>query len=117
MSCHLAMKPGVRLHGLRAEMVVAIEVVRGVFEEHGVALCVITAASDGTHQQLGGHYQGDALDFRTTSLTGPPREDPLALVASLLRGRLGPDFFVLMEGVNTPNEHLHVEWRPGKLVM
>ena len=41
----------------------------------------------------------------------------LNVVTATIRTRLGPDFFVIMESIGASNEHLHVEWRPGKLVM
>ena len=111
MICHLELKPGVRLHGLGVEIAWASERVRELWEEMGATACVITSAGDGVHQQLGGHYTGNALDFRTKTLPGG---NSLIGMRNALSARLGPDFFILLEAVGQENEHLHVEFRPGK---
>ena len=115
--CHIELKPGVRLHGLVPQMVLAIEMVRERWEEMGQSTLTITVGMEGQHTDApypSGHYRGDALDFRTKNIMFvPTRQTGLDSLAAIMRQRLGPDFFVKVENVGEDNEHLHVEWRPS----
>lgn len=141
MICHLELKPGVRLHGTSAEIMFATEVVREVWEEYGAPVCRVTAGVDGVHSPLGEHYKGDALDFSTRTIPLPvasllttaeeSRQQRVReavaqvatrLVASPLKtdehGNMmfqGLNFFLILEDVGQPNEHLHVSFRPQAL--
>ena len=138
MVCHLELKPGVRLHGTSPEILFAVEIIREVWEEYGSPMCRVTAGVDGAHSALGEHYKGAALDFSTRTILTPvsrlvstPEEsrvqlvrEAVAKVASRLvaspvgvdeRGNMkfqGSNFFLLLEDVGQPNEHLHVSYRP-----
>lgn len=134
MICHLELKPGVRLHGTSAEIMFAAEVVREVWEEYGSSVCIVTAGIDGKHQALGEHYHGDALDFRTTTIPTPSkllietvedsRRQVVKLAVSEVARRLGatdgesryvfqgPNYHLRLELLGTPQEHLHISFRP-----
>ena len=107
--CHLELKPGVRLHGLCSQMVLATEIVREYWEELDVDTLVVTVGMDGSHVAHSAHYRGEALDFRTHNLAASIGRDT---VVHELQRRLGADYFMQIEDVGQPNEHLHIEWRP-----
>ncbi len=99
----LHLKDGVRLHGLRPEMLVGLQVVHSIFDKHGKT-CVVTSANDSAHSRGSLHYQGWALDFRTRHLSDQSEKDRLA---ASVKKALGGDFDVVLEST-----HLHVEWDP-----
>ena len=106
----ILLKQGVRLRGLRPEVVMAALVVEGVYEKYGYT-CVITSAADQEHSTGSEHYTGLALDFRLNSLPAATRPT----IVSDVKAALGEDFDVLHESAGTPNEHLHVEYDPKRL--
>lgn len=69
---------------------------------------LVTSGNDKVHARGSKHYSDEALDFRTKHLTPPEK---LAL-RNMIKERLGREFDVILEGVGTPNEHLHVEHDP-----
>ena len=107
----MRLKSNVRLSGLVPQMVLAAIVVEGIMRGYGVE-CVITSANDSTHGTGSLHHRDNlcrALDFRThfADLTGFEDSLRAAVAASL-----GPDFDVVLEDKDGPNEHLHVEYDP-----
>jgi len=98
-------KLGVRVHGLRPELVLAIIVAKDVWMDQGTHL-VVTSVIDGVHKSGSAHYSGRAVDLRSHELQDPARAQ-VALAAAL-----GPDFDVVLEGVGTPGAHIHVEFDP-----
>ena len=104
----IELKAGVRLHGIRPELVLAIHVAEGHWAQAGVPTLVVTAGIEGQHTRASAHYRGCAVDLRTNTL--PPDTVPNILAA--LQAALGPDFFVLYENAGTSNAHVHVEFRP-----
>jgi len=111
----LELKPGVRIHGIRPEVVLAIHVAEGIWAKAGTPLLTITAGIEGQHANGGagtcpsGHYDGRAVDLRTKTLLA----GQAPAVVKMLTAALGPDFFVLHENIGGANEHAHVEWRPA----
>lgn len=104
----IEIKSGVRLHGIRPELVLAIAVAEGLWMGAGAPSLVITAAIEGAHTEASDHYAGCAVDFRTKNLpAGKPETMRAALMAAL-----GDDFFILHENVGGTNEHIHCSWRP-----
>jgi len=101
----MKLKPGVRLLGIRPELVVALLIADGLFREAG-AECVITSCIDGKHSRGSKHYSGCAFDLRTHSLSNP------SATAMTLQVRLGSDFDVILEDASGPNQHIHVEYDP-----
>lgn len=105
----LFIKPGVRLTDLCPQMVLASQVIDGVYTSFGVEECWITSANDSKHSDVSWHYKGRACDYRTHQLELNGQEQALR---DEVKARLGQDFDVVLEGVGTPNEHLHVEYDP-----
>lgn len=102
----MKLKPGVKLTDLQPQLALAALIVDACYRERGLP-CVITSANDSTHSANSWHYKGRALDFRThyEALNG----QEMALLAEV-KEALGAEFDVVMEGVGTPQEHLHIEW-------
>lgn len=93
----MQLKAGVRLLGLRPELVVALIAANDVWRAQGVEL-VVTSCIDGVHSRSSAHYTGRALDFRIHNLP-----DPAKAVAAL-KAALGEDFDVILE-----SDHVHLE--------
>lgn len=98
----MKIKPGVRILGLRPEMLLAVIAAEGLYRELGVE-AVITSGIDGTHSKGSKHYAACALDFRTNSLPAGSWQE----VRNKLAESLGEDFDVVLE-----EDHIHVEFDP-----
>lgn len=105
----IRIKPGVRIGGLRPEIMLAISTAESVWIKHGAPELVITSAADGKHKRGSEHYAFLAVDFRTHNLGTPDIRKAACLE---LKERLGPDYDVIFENENTPQEHAHVEYDP-----
>jgi len=103
----LRLKAGVRLADLAPQMVLAAVVVDSIYTANGNLECWITSANDSKHSERSWHYKGRALDFRTKTYAGDRVE-----LLNEVKEDLGADFDVLLEGLGTDNEHLHVEYDP-----
>lgn len=66
----LSLKQGVKLKDLSPQMVLATMTIWQVYSMHLVD-CVITSANDSSHMSNSKHYVGEALDFRTNTLSRP----------------------------------------------
>jgi len=102
------LKPGVKLAGIRPELVLAIYEARELWMLMTMSEFVITSVTDGTHSANSLHYSGRAFDMRTKPAPG----DLVVRYRDRLRATLGSEFDVVLEGQGTPNEHIHVEWDP-----
>ena len=106
----LELKAGVRVLGLRPELLLAIQVAEGLWAEHGTPTLVITAGIDGAHKRQSFHYSGVAVDLRINTVAPAQRD---ALVTKL-RAALGPDYTVIHEAIGQPGEHVHVHFLPAE---
>lgn len=104
----LSLKFNTKLYRLQPQAVLAAMVVERVFARHDIVQCVITSGSDGKHRPDSLHYSGYALDFRSKNVPPQLKHE----VLEEIRAALGADFDVLLEGLDTPHEHYHVEWDP-----
>lgn len=95
----IVLKEGVRLHGIRPEIVLAIVIAEGIWEEANETL-VITSGIEGTHKHASLHYTGGAVNFRHAA--GLSNR-----VAHNLAHALGADYDVVVEETS-----VHVEWQP-----
>ena len=100
----LLLKPGVRVAGLRPEILVAVIAAERVYEEAGYDL-VITAGVDGKHSTASLHYAGQAVDLRTRDVP----EDTRPKLVARLKECLGEDYDVLLE-----ETHIHAEYQPKR---
>lgn len=113
----MKLKPGVKLTNLTPQMALAAVIVGSVY--HRVdpnASCMLTSVNDSKHGAGSLHHciegkytdgQCRAFDVRTKDVTA----NKLYLVQEV-KNALGDEFDVVLEGVGTANEHLHVEYQP-----
>ena len=104
----LSIKPGVRIHGMRPEALIGLQVAAGVYEAHNKP-CRVTSGTEGKHSRSSRHYSGLAFDLGTKN---PQTHEqwPEAIIESMLsamKKALGADFDVIYEG-----HHFHVEYDP-----
>lgn len=97
----IAIKPGVRIQGMRTEILLAVLVAHELFSEQNQYL-TITSCTDGQHKEGSLHYEGLAVDLR---LPNAGKEK----VVGQLAGRLGTEYDVILEA-----DHIHVEYDPKK---
>ena len=96
----MKLKPGVRVYGIRPELVLALQAAERVWMAYGSEL-VVTSVSDGKHSRGSKHYSGCAADLRIWNLTSVDG------AAKELREARGEDFDVVVEG-----DHVHLEYDP-----
>ena len=86
------------------------------------AVCVVTSINDGGHSRNppSRHYSDEAEDLRTKNRRGPDRRvgdmgtlKQKQAFARVLGEKLGSRFYVKLEKVGTPNEHIHAQVRKG----
>ena len=94
----MSLKAGVRVLGIRPELVLALRIVEAVYQAHGAPF-VITSIMEGTHKRASLHYLGCAADVRL------PPQDAVSIVAEA-KAALGEDYDVILEG-----DHVHVEFQ------
>lgn len=100
----LMLKNGVRVAGMRPEILLAVIAAERVYEEMGVD-CVVTACVDGKHSAGSLHYAGAAVDLRTRDVPQERRQT----LAARIRTCVGEDFDVVLEA-----DHIHIEFQPKK---
>ena len=66
----------------------------------------VTSGNDTKHMLGSKHYKDEALDFRTKNIINDRMKE---VWRDKIKERLGEDYDVILEGLGTPNEHLHVE--------
>ena len=98
----LFLKPGVRITGMRPEILFAAVVAERVYAEAGPDLTV-TACVDGKHMAGSFQYSGAAIDLRTRDLA----PDEVQKLTARTKSCLGDDFDVLLEV-----DHIHIEFQP-----
>ena len=97
----LLLKPGVRVAGLRPEILLAVVAAERVCAEMGVD-CVVTACVDGVHQAGSLHYCGLAVDLRSRDFRPGNADKAIAR----LKQCLGTDYDVVLE-----TDHIHIEFQ------
>jgi hypothetical protein len=98
----MRLKSGVSLKDLCPQMVVAILVIKEVFQSFGYRV-IITSGCDGEHSEGSLHYCGKALDFRTRHI----QDEDLGPIVANAQQVLGEEYDVVLEPT-----HLHVEYDP-----
>ena len=101
----LRIKEGVKIKGVQPELMLAAQIVDGIYASYNNLECVITAARDGTHMTKSFHFVGYALDFRTRHIPEGWQE---RIYKDICRA-LGDEFDVVWE-----KTHYHVEFDPTK---
>ena len=95
------LKPGVRLTGIRPEILFALIATERAYNQAGHEL-VVTSCVDSKHSRGSLHYSGAAVDLRTRDV--PP--DVMQAIVAEVREALGADFDVILE-----SDHLHIEYQ------
>ena len=98
------------MHGIRAEVVLALTMCDQVFEDNGVYEMVITSLKDGTHSPGSWHYSGWAADIRSKNVGSTEHKN---IILEKMRSTLGSQWEVILEHLGNPNEHYHVEPSPS----
>ncbi len=96
----MRLKPGVRVIGIKPELLLAIMVAEREFSPDEL---VITSVTDGTHMRGSKHYTGMAFDARIRDVV----ESRAREIARSIGKQLGGDYDVILE-----ESHLHVEYDP-----
>lgn len=65
-----------------------------------------TSGVEGKHMRGSAHVSGRAFDCGTKGVSAPNE------LAMKMKAALGDDFDVILEAVDTPHEHIHVEYDP-----
>ncbi len=101
----MILKTGVKIQGIRNELLYALNVADKIYSSFGEEL-VITSLVDGGHGVGSFHYNGLAADLRTRYFDRPTQERVhLRLIKSL-----GNDYDVILEP-----DHIHLEFQPKTL--
>lgn len=98
----MKMKKGVKLGGVKPEIVTAYMLVDAVYASMGLT-CTLTSCTEGKHSDNSLHYTGYAGDFRTRNVPKWERSN----LADKVQHMLGSDFDVILH-----NTHLHIEYDP-----
>lgn len=101
----MELKQGVKLSGLKKQMVYALWVLENYLYPYSF---IVTSGLDGKHSQGSLHYKGLALDVRTHHIPNEEKD----FYAERIRKILGDNYDVILEDRDGLNEHLHIEWDP-----
>lgn len=91
------------------EMITASDIIMNRYE--WIPELIITSVNDSVHNKNSRHYKDEAIDIRSKNFKN--LQDKL-MFKSALADELGPKFTVLLEGLDTPNEHFHVQVKKGE---
>jgi len=110
--------PGVRVVGLKPEILLAMMIVDGVYHDLGLP-CRIKSVVDGNHSggpyHTSSHYGGTSFDVAIPTaeefahpLGGQPTPT-LTELSVLIAAHLGSEYFM---AVNTAGSHIHISYMP-----
>ena len=104
----LTLGPKVRLLGVMPQTILLLQIMDSLSDRHKLDL-EVSHIIDGIHTRASIHYIGGAPDviFKSPATT----DRKLAYVAAL-KASVGPDFDIILEDLNLPNEHIHGEYQP-----
>ena len=75
---------------------------------------VITSINDSTHSERSKHYVDEAIDIRSKNFEAWNKNAFVLEFSRYLNLYYAePKFTVLLEGLNTPNEHFHIQVKKG----
>jgi hypothetical protein len=101
------LKTGVKLEGVRPEIVLALCVADSLFRSKGYDL-VVTSIADGKHSPNSLHYRGLAADLRSRDIPAARHHQ----MRESLEVALGDEYDVVLE-----KDHFHIELDPGPKVI
>ena len=100
----MKLKKGIKVIGIRPELLLALIVADGIYLKKGKEL-VITSINEGKHSVTSFHYSGNGVDLRTRYFS---RSKQLKVVEEL-KGNLTADYFVKLE-----SDHIHLQYQPRR---
>lgn len=107
----LILKPGVKIAGIKPELMVGLQVAVGVYAGLGVD-CVVTSVTDGKHKAGSKHYCGMAADLRTRNFgTNEQMDRAVAQLRTRLNGY--PDNYHGDWDIILEKDHIHMEYDPS----
>ncbi len=98
----MKLKSGVRLLGIKPELLIAIQVANDIWSKYGQEL-VITSGVEGAHKVGSKHYSGYGVDLRSRYFS----ENTKTKVVQELKDSLGSEFDVISH-----KTHIHIEYDP-----
>jgi hypothetical protein len=98
---------GVRFRELRPEIYNIFPLLDDIFKGHNLE-CTITSANDRKHMTNSFHYKNLALDLRSHYIPNGREQE----VIGEIKEAIGLDYDVILEDLDTPNEHIHLEFDP-----
>lgn len=104
----MQIKPGVRLHGICPEIVLALFIVSEIINRVSEKSARITSGIEGGHSRASLHYTGDAVDIGSKEFSIEIKNEILAQC----RAALGDDYDMILESVGQTQEHFHLEFQP-----
>ena len=96
-------KSGVKVFGMRPEIILAAVVADEIYSKWGSDL-VVTSVVDGRHSTNSLHYAGQAIDLRTRNV-GEPKA-----ICDEIEEALTDEYDVVLE-----SDHIHVEFQPKRI--
>lgn len=100
----MKLKKGVKLTGIKPEIVLACFVVDEIYRDHGRPEGVtITSICDGKHMPNSKHYTGEAIDTRTRYFNRSKQKE----LTQDIKDQLGAEFDIVLE-----RDHIHIEHDP-----
>lgn len=97
----MEIKPGVRINGIKPELLFGLMVAESVYKDNDSRL-VVTSIMDGSHMEGSLHYVGHAANLRK------PLDQSSREIAIQLGEQLGPQWDVVLEPT-----HIHIEFDPN----
>lgn len=104
----IRLKHSVKLDCIKPEILVGLMVAYSVFREFGHD-CILTSVNDSTHSKKSLHYEGLAIDLRSRHIESTARKMEILGICKTLMDK---QFDIILEGLDTPNEHYHLEYDP-----
>lgn len=95
-------KPGVKINGIKPELVFANQVVSSVFHHFGYS-CQCTSGLEGKHSKKSKHYTGYGADYGIKHV----KPDDVEKVYNMICEQLTDEFDIVLE-----TTHIHVEFDP-----
>lgn len=97
----IAIKPGVSIRGIRAELALALNIVADIAVLYGYDTIELTSCTEGRHSPGSLHYLGLAADIGIRHIQEPRK------MRDKFAATLGKEFDVVLEAT-----HIHIEYQP-----
>jgi hypothetical protein len=98
----------VNISSLCPEILIGLHVLDAIHKKFTGQEIIVTSGNDGQHMANSLHYQNLAADVRTHDLSKP---DKLAILTEA-KIFLDIDFDIILEYMDLPAEHIHLEFDP-----